>query len=75
MDPFHLAGSGSVSDDPDPGSAPVLSLEAPEVGPPEPDQGRRVRRPPPAQVKRRLPLQELMSLAFLQILLKVYFFV
>ena len=47
--------------------------KAQEVGPPEPDQGRRVRRPPPPQGERRLPLQGVIGWSFLQILLKVYF--
>ena len=36
-------------------------------------QGRRVRRPPPPQGERRLPLQGVIGWSFLQILLKVYF--
>jgi len=55
MDPGSAKNKGGLQDPkgyaPDPGFgwAPILSLEAAEVRPPEPDQGRRVGRPSPAQ--------------------------
>ena len=47
--------------------------KAQEVGPPELDQGRRVRRPPPPQGERRLPFLGLIGFSFFQILLSLFF--
>ena len=71
---FYSIFSNSVSD-PDPYRSVSFGRSVSDdmgSGPPEPDQGRRVRRPSPPQGERRLPLEGVIGWSFLQILLKVY---